>query len=98
MSNPVNMLQFVAQLRRRPRGGAGIVLTSDYAGQKNWAARLARQTDANHIHVLDEFVQTQQLSQKVGAILIPEFFALLQTHNSQQVLIVSGVEFLLDTC
>jgi hypothetical protein len=95
MKDPVNMLNLLAELRQRPRGRACIVLTSNYGGQKHWAAQLARQTDSDHIHVLDEFVQNPQLSQKIGSILIADFFALLQSHTSKPVLIASGFEFLL---
>ena len=95
MKDPVNMLNIVSELSQRPRGRACIVLTSNYAGQKDWAAQLAKRTDAGHLHILDEFAESPELSEKVGSFLIPDFFALLQNHASKSVLIASGFEFLL---
>lgn len=95
MKEPVNMLEVVAELRRRPRGRACVVLTSDYAGQKDWAAKLASQTDSSHVHVLDVFAGDTALSEKISSFLIHDFFEWLLGYTSKPVLIISGFEFLL---
>ena len=95
MKDPVNMLEVVAELRQRPRGRACVVLTSDYAGQKDWAAKLASQTDSSHVHVLNVFAGDTALSDKISSFLIPDFFKWLLGYASKPVLIVSGFEFLL---
>lgn len=94
MKDPVNMLDVVAELRHRPRGRACIVLTADYVGQRDWAAKLANQTDSSHIHVLDVFANDPALSNKIGSFLISDFFVWLVKYASKPVLIVSGFEFL----
>ena len=53
MSNPVNIVQLVNSLPSRPRGKACIVLTHEYEGQKEWAMELARQTDSEHLDLLE---------------------------------------------
>jgi len=95
MKDPVNMLEIVAKLRHRPRGRACVVLTSDYAGQKDWAATVASQTDSSHVHVLDVFASDTAQSDKISSFLIPDFFKWLLGYASKPVLIVSGFEFLL---
>lgn len=95
MKDPVSMLAVVSELRQRPRGRACFVLTCDYFGQKDWAAKLASQTDAGHIHVLDAFASDSNLSQRLSSFLIPDFFKWLPEQASKPVLIVSGFEFLL---
>jgi hypothetical protein len=95
MKDPVNMLEVVAELRQRPRGRACVVLTSDFAGQKDWVAKLASQTDSSHVHVLDIFAGDITLSDKINSFLIPDFFRWLLGYASKPVLIVSGFEFLL---
>ena len=95
MKDPVNMLEVVAELKQRPRGRACLVLTSDYAGQKEWAAKLASQTDSSHVHVLYIFAGDTALSDKISSFLIPDFFKWLLGYASKPVLIVSGFEFLL---
>jgi hypothetical protein len=95
MKDPVNMLEVVAELRQRPRGRACVVLTSDYAGQKDWAAKLASQTDSSHVHVLNVFAGDTALADKISSFLIPDFFKWLLGYASKPVLIVSGFEFLL---
>ena len=95
MKVPVNMLEVVAELKLRPRGRGCLVLTSDYAGQKDWAAKLASQTDSSHVHVLDVFAGDTTLSDKISSLLIPDFFKWLLGYASKPILIVSGFEFLL---
>jgi hypothetical protein len=71
MSDPVNMVQLVRSLPSRPRGRACIVLTHEYEGQKEWAAELARQTDSQHLDLLELFAQDVNLGNKIGQFLIP---------------------------
>ena len=94
MSDPVNMVQLVKDLPSRPRGRACIVLTHEYEGQKEWAAELARQTDSEHIDLLQLFAQDTKLSSKIGQFLVPSLFDFLKGQSQAPVLIVSGIEFL----
>ncbi len=94
MSDPVNMVQLVKDLPSRPRGRACIVLTHEYEGQKEWAAELARQTDSEHIDLLELFAQDTKLSSKIGQFLVPSLFDFLKGQSQAPVLIISGIEFL----
>ena len=94
MSDPVNMVQLVRDLPSRPRGRACIVLTHEYKGQKEWAAELARQTESEHLDLLELFAQDTDLSNKIGQFLPPNLFEFLQNRGKSPVLIVSGLEFL----
>ena len=94
MNDPVNMVQLVRDLPSRPRGRACIVLTHEYEGQKEWAAELARQTDSEHLDLLELFAQDAKLSSKIGQFLVPNLFDFLTNHGQASVLIVSGLEFL----
>ena len=94
MSNPINIVQLVKSLPSRPRGRACIVLTHDYHGQKEWAAELARQTDSEHINLLELFAQDKTLSNKIGQFLVPKLFDFLKNQCQTPVLIISGMEFL----
>ncbi len=94
MSDPVNMVQLVRDLPSRPRGRACIVLTHEYEGQKEWAAALVRQTDSEHLDLLELFAQDAKLSSKIGQFLVPSLFEFLKNHGQASVLIISGMEFL----
>ena len=94
MSDPVNMVQLVRNLPSRPRGRACIVLTHEYGGQKEWAAELARQTDSEHLDLLDLFAKEKTLGGRIGEFLAPDLFDFLRARNQTPVLIVSGMEFL----
>jgi len=94
MSDPVNMVQLVRSLPSRPRGRACIVLTHEYEGQKEWAAELARQTESEHLDLLELFSENAKLSRKIGQFLIPNLFEFLKGYDKAPVLIVSGIEFL----
>jgi len=94
MSDPVNMVQLVRDLPSRPLGRACIVLTHEYGGQKEWAAELARQTDSEHLDLLELFAQDAKLSRKIGQFLIPSIFEVLKNHGQASVLVISGMEFL----
>jgi len=94
MSDPVNIIQLVNGLPSRPRGRACIVLTHEYKGQREWAMELARQTDSEHIDLLELFDKDQSLSDKIGQFLVPSLFDFLNGRSQASVLIVSGMEFL----
>jgi hypothetical protein len=88
------MLRFVEELSSRPRGRAAIVMTHDYAGQKAWAGELAKQSGADHLHVLDRFSEDPELAGNLSEFSIPHFFEFLPGQSKSRVLIVSGMEFL----
>lgn len=94
MSDPVNMVQLVNSLPSRPRGRACVVLTHEYKGQKEWAMELARQTDSEHMDLLELFDKEQTLGDKIGQFLVPSLFDFLKGRSQAPVLIVSGMEFL----
>ena len=94
MSDPVNMVQLVRSLPSRPRGRACIVLTHEYEVQKEWAAELARQTESEHLDLLELFSEDAELSKKISQFLIPYLFEFLKGYDKAPVLIVSGIEFL----
>jgi hypothetical protein len=94
MSDPVNMVQFVTELARRPKGRAAVVLTHGYEGQKEWAAQLARQTNSEHINLLELFSKDLALSNGIGQFLVRNVFDFLKDRSQAPVLIISGMEFL----
>ena len=97
MSEVVNMVKLVAELPKRPRGRACIVLTHDYLGQRAWAAKLARQTDAGHLDLLERSAADEALGNSIAAMSVAELFSLLQKQSQAPVLIVTGIEFLTAT-
>lgn len=94
MGEPVNMIDLVSELPRRRRGRACMVLTHDYAEQKEWAVKLAELTGSDHINLLEHFTEDRELSSKTGSFSVKDLFDLLKQHKGADVLIVSGIEFL----
>ena len=94
MNDPVNIIQLVNGLPSRPRGRACIVLTHEYKGQREWAMELARQTNSEHIDLLELFDKDQTLGNKIGQFLVPSLFDFLKGRSQARLLIVSGMEFL----
>ena len=94
MSDAVNMVQLVKALPSRPRGKACIVLTHEYEGQKEWAEELARQTDSEHINLLDLFTAEEKFRKDLSQFSVSRLFGFLKDRNQAPVLIVSGMEFL----
>ena len=94
MSEPVDMVQLVQELKSRPRARACVVLTHKYEGQKEWTAELARQAGSEHIHLLDCFAREESLSAGIGEFLVPRLFDYFKGKSKSPVLIISGVEFL----
>jgi hypothetical protein len=70
------------------------VLTHEYQRQKEWAEELARQTDAEHINLLELFAKDTTLCGRIGQFLVPSLFDFLKSRTKAPVLIVSGMEFL----
>ena len=94
MKDAVNMVKFLAELPKRRRGKACIVLTQEAGEQKPWAADLAAQTGAQHIDLLDRFTEDAVLAGRIETFDVDDLFALLQRENDKPVLIITGLEFL----
>ncbi len=94
MSDPVDMVELVNGLPKRPRGKACVVLAHDFEERKNWARELARRTGAEHIDLLDLFAENKELSSGIGGFMVSDLFRFLEGRSRADVLIVSGMEFL----
>ncbi len=94
MNEPVDMIKLMQGLQKRPRGRACIVLTHDYAGQKDWAMELAKQTGSQHVDLLDHFQEKQDLAETISSLNVSRLFRLLRTIGDKSVIIVTGMEFL----
>jgi hypothetical protein len=94
MSDPVNIVLFVKELSRRPKARAAVVLTHEYEGQKEWAEELARQTDTEHMNLIDLFSEEPALSNKIEQFSVQHLFNYLKKKSQAPVLIISGMEFL----
>lgn len=88
------MVKLVEELSKRPRGRACVVLTDDYMGQRPWGAKLAKQTRADHIDLLDLFAGDAGLAGRISSFPVTELFAFLEGKSSSGVLIVTGLEFI----
>jgi len=97
MKDPIDMLQFVAELARRPRGRAAVVLTQDYGQEAGWAGSLAEKTQSEHLDLLAEFHTHMDLAARLGSFTVAELFRFLGQRKQARVLIVSGLEFLFAT-
>jgi hypothetical protein len=97
LDNVVDIIELTKSLPQRPRGRACIVFTHNYLEQKAWAAELARQAGAAHLHLLDVFAHDDTLSENVGTFAISDLFRFLKDHGDNPILIVSGLEFLKST-
>lgn len=94
MNEPVNMIELVRELAKRPRGRACMVFTHEYKGQKDWAEKLAGLTGSGHIHLLDEFAADETLANTISTFSVSDLFDFLQKKNGSNVLIVTGIEFM----
>ena len=94
MTDAVNMIEFMNNLQRRPRGRACIVFTQDYFNQKEWANKLAKLTNSKHIDLLELFSENSEYSDKLGTFSVNKLFKFLQNYDDCSVLIVTGIEFL----
>jgi hypothetical protein len=94
MTETVNMIHEIKALAARPRGRACLVLTHNYDGQKEWAAELARQTENEHLDLLDHFACNPELASQLGQFSVPRLFSFLKDQRTAPVLIVSRLEFI----
>lgn len=94
MSDPIDMVEMVSALPTRSRGRACIVLTHDYGGQKAWSDELAQQTHSVHLDLLERFSEDAKLGASTSQFTVSKLFDFLVGVNEDQVLIVSGMEFL----
>jgi len=69
-------------------------MTHEYQGQRDWAARLAGLTDAEHVDLLELFHKEKQLADDLAPFPPEGLFGLLRDRAERDVVIVSGVEFL----
>ncbi len=96
MTDPVNMMELMEELPKRQRGRACIVLTQHYQGQREWSKKLSQLTGAEHIDLLDH-LEGKEESNKLSLFSIEGLFNYLPNQATSQVLIVSGIEFLMAT-
>lgn len=94
MNEAVNMLEEVKLLAARPRGNACIVLAHNYLEQKAWAAELAKQTENEHIDLLEHFANRSEIAAQVGQYSVTRLFEYFEDRSTAPVLIVSGLEFI----
>jgi len=94
LDDPIDVVALTRSLSQRPRGRACIVFTHDYSGQKAWAAELARQSGADHLHLLDLFANEANLAENLSAFSVSDLFRLLAERGQNPILVVSGLEFL----
>ena len=97
MKEPIDMSRFVADLTRRPRGRAAVVLTGDYFEQGAWARELAKRTNSGHVDLLEEFKTHPELAARLGSFTVSELFRFLSQRKAVPALVVSGLEFLFAT-
>ena len=95
MDKVVNIVDLTKSLPQRPRGRVCIVFTHDYLEQKVWAAELARQSGAAHLHLLDVFANNEALAENVGTFSINDLFRFLSESAKSPIIVVSGLEFLM---
>ncbi|HBL52580.1 MAG TPA: hypothetical protein DDZ34_00545 [Syntrophaceae bacterium] len=95
MDSIANIVELTTSLPRRPRGRACIVFTHDHIEQKAWAAELAQQADAAHIHLLDVFSHDKALADNIGTFSINDLFRFLSESAKSPIIVVSGLEFLM---
>ena len=94
MTETIDIITLVKDLPSRPRGRACVVLSRDFAGQKDWALTLAEKTNADHLDLLEAFVANDDLSEKLVQFQPQELFNYLQESSKAKLMIVSGMEFL----
>jgi hypothetical protein len=94
MADTVNMVNLVDGVKKRVRGRTCIVLTHDYLGQKDWAAKLAGKTEAQHINLLELFEKNKGLCEALQEYSVAKLFTLLKENAEKDIMVVSGIEFL----
>lgn len=96
MTDPIDVVELLQELPRRPRGRACVILTRDYADQKDWCVKLSHATETKHLDLLDHLAGDEGAN-KLSLFSIEGLFNYLQTVSDSKVLIVSGIEFLMAT-
>lgn len=94
MSDGINIVDLISSLPSRPRGRACIILTQDYHDQEEWATELASQVGCDHLNLLKHFESDEELSAKIDEMGVTELLELVKNHSNQEILVVSGIEFL----
>ena len=94
MSELIDMKQVVEELGKRPRGRACFVFTQDRQGRHEWAERLAEITGMQHLNLMKQFSDDENLGSDVSSFDVEACFNLFTGYNQTPVLIVSGIEFL----
>jgi hypothetical protein len=94
MSEPIDVVELVHELKSRPRARACVVLTHEYEGQNEWAAKLALETGSEHIDLLDCFAQDESLAAGIGEFGVSRLFEFFKGKSKSPVLIISGIELL----
>jgi len=94
MAEAIDMVEFVRHVAGRQRGRACVVITRDHADQREWAAKLAAQTGACHIDLLELFAAEGQLADNLTLYSPGNLFTLLQERVDNPVAVISGLEFL----
>jgi hypothetical protein len=97
MKEPIDMIPFVTDLARRPRGRAAVVLTQDYFQETIWAQTLAEKTKSGHVDLLAEFKANPDLAARLTSFTVTELFRFLGQRKESPVLVVNGLEFLIAT-
>jgi hypothetical protein len=89
-----DMRQFATRLVER-RNRAALLLSPDLSGQQAYAARLAQIINATHLDVLTHFRKDACLLSRLSYFSLDDLLALIAEHQENQILVVSGIEFLL---
>lgn len=86
--------KFAAKIIDR-RNKAALLLTTDIRTQRAYAAQLAGVLEGFHLDVLDRFRADETLAARLVTFSMADLLTMIAEQNSQQLLIVSGIEFLL---
>lgn len=89
----VDLIELAKSLPGRRRGKACIVLAKDYAGQKEWADKLANLSGSAHCNILDDFINSDG-SMKLSSFTVDGLFNYLENQAPTKLLVISGVEFI----
>ncbi len=95
VADSIDVITFARGISARKRGRACAIMTYEYTEQRDWAAKLARLTDLEHVDVLELFYEDEQLGNNLYFYSPEGLFSLLQDRLKQgNTAIVSGIEFL----
>lgn len=95
-STLIDMRKFAAELIDRDRRNkAALLLTPDIHEQRDYARNLAAATGGFHLDALDHFRADETLTARLITFSMSDLFSLIAEHQSQRLVILSGIEFLL---